>query len=366
MIKKTVAAAVALAAFSALGYAQHEGKKPAAHAFQIKDDSFSYQYSSWMRDPFTTKVDDTSKAQNIVKHIVDYNHVDIGSKFGDNVYNVQYLISSRANPVSTDFFAGNTQNGAKDVYMTYRHNIPFNRLFNTKKFEFGPVKDVYGWFGFDYGTKSDAWENQRRSPMVGIGAAIKVPNKGFWNIGAGWTREWNEEGTDITSYSNPANWDWSAGYYYIAKPNSWGQPILYDHEATLNTSWSVPFSLGKAFMSFEGWGVLNSAKGYGACNLKVASVSATKTFGKYNTDATTHASDTYTTECHYAGSKPEAIIRPQVMFNFGKLIGPSHNWQIGAGWEYWNNMYGVDHKVHGTPDSTSIESAPFFALTIHL
>ena len=326
-----------------------EARKP--HVFLLNDNMFTYEFSSWFRDPFIATYDNSGnpiKANNISKHVVTFKHVDVGNKLGDNTFVMQYLSSNHINPTSTDHFHDNMTVGAKDVYMTFRHNFGLSRLTN-KDLSWGPIKDVLVTFGFDFGSKNDDFSNQRRSPMFGPGVAFKVPNHGYWNIVAMWTREWNQEGTDVTSYryctvisttdcqSNPG----FATGYVKPMPTTWGQPIEYDNSYTIQSSWGVPFALGKALMSFEGFAVFNGTKGYGAPELQPF------TGGHVWTQK---------------GTKPETIIRPTLYYNFGKAFGESHNWQIGVGYEYWNNLFGVDHhKYPGT-----LENAPFLSLNIHL
>jgi hypothetical protein len=97
----------------------------------------------------------------------------------------------------------------------------------------------------------------------------------------------------------------------------------------ISTAWNIPFKVAKVPLSFEGFGLLNTSKGPdGAGN----------------------------------PTKPETLLHPKLMYNFGKLIGEKHNWQIGVGYEYWEHKYGEDTKHN----SGSIQNAPFAALTIHL
>ena len=90
--------------------------KKAAYAFQMQDNTVSYLYSASMRDLYTTKTYDESKAQNIVKNGYNFNHTDVGSKFGDNVFQAEFLASSRAGAASgADYHAANGS-GALDAY----------------------------------------------------------------------------------------------------------------------------------------------------------------------------------------------------------------------------------------------------------
>lgn len=354
MFKTSIAAVVVICAMftTSLAFAQTpEGntvKRPAK--FLIQDNEFRYWYTSWMRDPYITNPG-TGKAQNISKNIVEFIHVDLGNKLGDNTFDMQYLSDNTTNPVSVPYFHDSTKVGSKDIYMTFRHDIVIDRIIN-RDLSIGPIKNFVVTVGADFGGKNDDFGNQRRSPMVGPGVNFKVPNGGYWKLVALWTREWNNEGTDVTAY------DPNVPY----KPTAWGKPIVYSQEASLQTAWGVPFALGKAPIIFEGFGVLNSAKGYGAGNLL------------YNNPQSPNPN--YAPGSYYEffqGTRPEALLHGLLVYNFGSLFGSGHNWQIGVGYEYWHNEFGVpqfSQPVNGVPASSlcnsCIESAPFATINIHL
>jgi len=323
--------------------------------FLVNDNMFSYSFSPYYRDPLIGDFA-ANKAYNIAKHVVEFKHVDVGNRFGDNTFVMSYLSSNHINPTSAEHFHDNITIGAKDVYMTYRHMMWFGQLLG-KDLSKGFIKDYGITFGADFGSKNDDFSNQRRSPMVGPSVSFKVPNHGYWNLAAMWTREWNQEGTDVTEWrycngASTANCQPAPGpvflqgnpvpvIYNVPVPSKWGQKIVYANTYTFQTSWGIPFALGKAPMEFDGFGVFNGSKGYGAPELTPF------TGGHVWTQK---------------GTKPETIIRPVLEYNFGSLFGEGHKYQIGIGYEYWNNLFGVDHhKYYG-----ALQNAPFIQLKIHL
>jgi hypothetical protein len=315
--------------------------KSAAHkryAFQIQDNSFAYEYIPAMRAPFNDTVDSAgTKASNTMAHLVDYTHFDMGYKLGDNVIDLSYFIDSRSEPVSP-YFYNNDNTGDKPFYATVRHNFVLNRLFNTDKFAFGPIRDVFITVGADYGSNNNTFGNQRRSPMVGPGVSFKINHGGFWNLSAMWTKEWNHEGTDITAWGYDVTT--ASGALFDGnglKPISYGRSVVYDATYTIQTSWGYPFSIAsKLPMYFTGWGVMNGTKGY-----------ASKSMIPYT--GGTFYGNAIPAEYTMAGTKPEYILKPSLRYNFGSLFGPGHNWQVGVGYYYWLNVYGIDHHIH--PDT---------------
>jgi nucleoside-specific outer membrane channel protein Tsx len=332
------------------GQAQPKREKPAS--FIIQDNEFRYFYSSWFRDPYITNPV-TGKAQNISKNVIEFVHVDLGNKLGDNVFDMQYLSDNTTNPVSVPYFHDNTHDGSKDVYMTFRHDIVLDRIVN-KDLSWGPIKNWVVSVGADFGSKNDDFSSQRRSPMVGPGVNFKIPNGGYWKVVAMWTREWNEEGTDVTAYDPMVPY----------KPTAWGKPVVYAQEASLQTGWGVPFALGSAPFIFEGFGVLNSAKGYGAGNLLYNNPQAPDPH---------YASGSYF--MFFQGTRPELLLHGLLVYNFGSLVkkGGTHIWQIGVGYEYWHNIFGVPQfgvPINGLPGSalcnSCIANTPFATINIHM
>ena len=286
MIRKILASAILLGATfcSSAAYAQ------------FQDNVFRYWYSNDFREP------DTNKGENITKNILSFTHVDAGNSLGNNFLNVDMLKSNAGDPTAS--ISGHSTTGATEVYIVYRHDVSLNSAYKTKKFAFGPVRDVLITAGVDLNTKNTTFAPEKRMPVFGPTFALKIP-KGFWDVSFLWDKEWNNNG-----YAHHG--------------------VEFHSAAMLTTAWGIPlFKIAKAPVSFEGFGLLNSTKGPDA-------------FGN--------------------GTKPETLLHPKVMYNFGKLIGEKHNWQIGAGYEWWNNKFGNDN--HNNPGSCA--HAPFVELAIHL
>jgi hypothetical protein len=265
-----------------------------AHA-QFQDNSFRYWYSSSFRES------DTNDGKNIAKNILSFTHVDGGYKLGNNFLNVDMLKSNAGDPTAA--VSNGTEEGATEVYVVYRHDVSLNKVLNTKKFAFGPVKDVLITAGADLNTKNTEFAPEKRMPVFGPTFALKVP-RGFWDVSFLWNKEWNNNG-------------------YV------GREVVFNSAAMISTAWGVPFKIGKAPLSFEGFGLLNSTKGKDG-------------FGN--------------------GTKPETLLHPKLMYNIGSLFGEKHNYGIGVGYEYWNNKFGNDN--HANPGSCA--NAPFVEVALHL
>ena len=380
MIKKLSVIVIAMCAMftASLTFAQPgpSGEITKPHAFLIQDNEFRYENSSWYRDPFISvncsyAAVHTCPAANLAKNVLGFTHVDLGNKLGDNVFDVQLMMDNKSNPVSVAYFHDSPNAGSKDFYVTFRHDLVIDRLVN-KDLGVGPIKNWLIEVGADLAEKNDDFANQRRSPMVGPGVNFKIPNGGYWKVVAMWTREWNNEGTDVTSWSytapdtglssinSPAACDESG---CIPSPHTWGQKVVYSpREVTIQTGWGVPFALGKAPIIFEGWSTLNTAKGYGAQQLVPYT-----------------GSGFFSTSAYYnMATRPESYTHARIMYNFGSLLkeGGTHVWQIGVGYEYWHNEFGVGQDspvpdslgfAKGTYQCTScIGNTPFLSLDIHL
>ncbi len=265
-----------------------------AHA-QFQDNAFRYWYSPSFREP------DTNDGKNIAKNIISFTHVDGGNLLGNNFLNVDMLKSNAGDPTAS--LSGTTE-GAMEVYIVYRHDVSLNKVTKSKKFAFGPVKDVLITAGADFNTKNTEFAPLKRMPVFGPTFAMKVP-KGFWDVSFLWDKEWNNNGIV-------------------------GKGVEFKSAAMLATAWSIPVvKIAKAPLSFDGFAELNSSKGKDG-------------FGN--------------------GTKPETLLHPKLMYNFGQLISERHNWQIGVGYEYWNNKFGNDN--HMNPGACA--NAPFGELAIHL
>lgn len=323
LFKTALIVAVFLGAMSVLAQ-----DAPVKHpAFTFMDDNVSWFYGTNFREPYVGHGETDNIANNIPKNGIDFQHIDGGNKYGDNFLDITLLIANRQNPVSVAYYHNNAGNGSMDFYTTFRHDIVLSRLFNTKKLSFGPIDDVALTIGADIAAKNDDFSNERKSPMVGPSILFKAPNHGVIKVSAMWTKEWNEEGTDITSWGMDG------------QPKTWGKQVTYDNTYTIQAVWHIPFAVGRVPLTFRGFGVFNGSKGLNAGTLPAPGAQVV-----------------------YQGTKPETLLAPELMWSFGQhLFGEKHRWEIGPGYQWWNNKFGVDHhKAIGC-----LAHTPYIKTTIH-
>jgi hypothetical protein len=277
---------------------------PSAHALEWSDNSFHLAYGTAYREPFNPN--------NIGKTTLTYTHVD-GYKWGTNFLNIDFLYSTSGEgdnvqvggapfpPFNIPAQQLNTA-GAMEVYAVYRHTLSFNKVGNTKAFSFGPVRDVGFVAGIDLNTKNHAFSSRKIMPIGGLGFAFNVP--GFLNVELLVNKEWGVNGTFVKDTS-------------------------FDVTPTFAANWGIPVY---GPVTFEGWGAVNLPKGNGG----VAVAGDTKT---------------------------EVHLYPKVMVDVGQFFG-SRGYQLGVGFEYWLNKFGVDHN--NDPFGGSYAKTVFGEVAIHL
>ncbi len=239
-------------------------------------------------------------ATNISKNIYSFKHVS-GDKLGKNFFNADMLQSDSKDP------GASTTGGAQEVYALYR------RLFDLQKitganYAFGPVKNVGVTAGFDWNTKNDSYGSKKRMLVVGPTLMMDV-KQGFFDVSLLMLRESNDP--------NAGRFGFSTGRY------------SYKNHADLSMAWALP--TGVSNLDFEGWADFISAK------------------GKDETGATT---------------KPETHIYASFMYDVSAPVGASKNTlKVGAGYEYWKNKFGNDHK--GPAGQGAFAKTPFVKAEYH-
>jgi len=298
MHKKLLALIVVAVAFAA----------PAAQALDWSDNAFRYWYSTKFKEPGVGATGDL-KGYDISKNIVSFTHVD-GWKYGGNFLNVDMLISAGGSRADT---AGNSNDGATEVYAVYRTHLSLNKLTGSKTFSFGPLRDLLIETGIDLSTKNTAFAPHKVMPVIGPTFEIEVP--GFWSISLFANKEWNNN--SIAHVLPDGTVDFSHG-----------APVTFNTTFMVATAWGVPlFGLP---LSFEGFGNVNLPKGKDGFNNE---------------------------------TKTELLFHPKVMWDVGSAWGsPKSGYKLGVGWEYWVNKFGNDHNAV----SGALASTPFVEAAIHL
>jgi hypothetical protein len=123
-----------------------------AQAFEWVDDSMSYWYGPYFREPGVTSPTQPGGA-DIGKNIIEFTHAD-GWKYGTNFFDAQLMMSNRQDPaVATNHQAM----GAYEGYVLYRSDLSLNAMTGSKAFTFGPFSDVGINSGFDWDSKNTAY-----------------------------------------------------------------------------------------------------------------------------------------------------------------------------------------------------------------
>lgn len=277
------------------------GARPAS-ALDWSDNALRYQFGPSFAEPGVTKdLTPNGPADSVSKNILSFQHAD-GYKYGGNFFIVNVLLSSSTDP------AQNSKQGATEVYAIYRSNLSLNKILKTKAFEFGPLRDVMIEVGADLSAKNTAFAPHVMKPVAGLATALAVP-AGFWTIGVLAEKEWNNNG--IASVRN--------GQVDFTR----GGSVEFDTTLLLASSWGVPVYKS---VSFEGFANVVLPKGKDGFN---------------------------------AQTKTEVLLHPRIMWDVGTLFD-SKGYQIGAGYEYWLNKFGDDHRLTGGAEqSTFVVEAAF-------
>lgn len=187
--------------------------------------------------------------------------------------------------------------GAQEVYGVYRHTLSLGQLFDTK-IKFGPIKDVGVTIGFDRNSKNDPVSPRVRKAMIGPTFIFDAP--GFFSVSFLLRQERNHNGIV-------------------------GTPVTFEDTWGVSLGWDIPVSVWNA--KFDGFLDYIAAKGKDG-------------FG--------------------ADTAPETVSRTYLMFDIGSFFGKKQTFYAGAGYEYWNNKFGV---ASGPGNQTN---APMLTLRAYL
>ncbi|MFZ1614303.1 MAG: hypothetical protein WAT51_09050, partial [Holophaga sp.] len=216
----------------------------------------------------------------IKKDIFFLNHVS-GYSLGSNFFNVDMLKSDSKDPANAT-----GSNGAQEVYVAYRHNLSLSKLFGTK-LSGGILRDVEFTAGFDYNAKNTTFAPSVFKVMAGPTVSFQVP--GFFTLGV--------------LYYNEKNHNSFGGFASGGQVN-----VSFDPTYQVAAAWGIDIPLGPVNSKFKGFGTYTGAKGKDGS-----------------------AIDT----------KPETLVDMFWMIDASPVLGAKKGtWQIGPGFQYWNNKFG--------------------------
>jgi hypothetical protein len=229
-----------------------------------------------------------------------------GFRYGSYAFNVDYLVSSMANPEAgpTNQYGYPTpgSGGAQEVYSVGRVSLSASKVFG-RSFSYGFIRDFGLTTGYEFGAKNDSFGERARMLVLGPTIEFSIP-QGFWNVTLGVRTESNHNGiTNVDVRFNPA--------------------------VHLESSWLYPFRLGPVPLVFKGFASLTGPKGKDG----------------FGVNTTT-----------------EFLTRVSLLADVGSFAGHPRTAYAGIGYEYWHNMY-------GTPSSeqpgTTQTSCPMFVVEVH-
>lgn len=229
-----------------------------------------------------------------------------GFRFGSYAFNVDYLVSSMANPEAgpTNQYGYPTpgSGGAQEVYSVGRVSLSASKIFG-RSFSYGFIRDFGLTAGYEFGTKNDAYAERARMLVFGPTIEFAIP-RGFWNVTLGVRTESNHDGiTNVDVHFNPA--------------------------VHLESSWLYPFRIGPVPLVFKGFASVTGPKGNDGFGVKTTT---------------------------------EFLTRAYLMADIGSFAGHPRTVYAGIGYEYWHNMYGTPASEQPGTTQTSV---PMFVAELH-
>jgi len=224
--------------------------------------------------------------KSVQKQIISLDGV-YGNSLGSNFFNVDMLKSDANDPVNNNN-GGNAAKGAQEVYVAYRNNLSFSAM-TGKKVSAGIIRDVEWTTGFDWNAKNTTFAPSVYKLMTGPTLSFNVP--GFATLGVQYYKEWNHNAF-ATSFGNTGNVN-----------------VVFKATYQINAAWGIDVPFGK----FKGFAAYTGTKG--------------KTGDLIDT-------------------KAETLIDMYYMFDVSRVLSAKKGtWQIGPGFEYWDNKFGVPTKA---------------------
>jgi hypothetical protein len=278
--------------------------KPAPFFF-VNDNAITYYHAFNATDPGTSVT---------AKNVAEYTHFDVW-KYGTNFFDIQGLQSDNRDPASP-CVPGQGCIGAVEVYALFRSTLGFNELSGTKMFSAGPLKDVSFEFGADANTENNPFTPEKKDAVAGLQFAFALPYKGFFNVSPMFYQEWNHEGLFPISTA-------------AAYPAGFGRSVQFQPTYDVELVYSQPLGFLPVPLKVNGFTNIHGPKG----------------------------SDGFGTP-----TKEEVLSETHLTLDAGQMLAGKPNWiDLWAGYRYWYNKFGADHKL--TP--FAIESTALAGITWH-
>lgn len=257
----------AVAALAAVGFA--------AQAAEWSDTALSERYGQNFCEPYV--------GCGVGKHIFNLTNVS-GYAYGTNFISIDMLNSDAKNP-GVDGSGNKSKTGAQEAYVAYRNTVDFSK-FTSSPIKYGIVRSVGATAGFDWNTKNDSYGSKKQMAVVGPTVMFDVP--GFLNFSI-------------------------LELYESNSPNNTPSRYTYKSHPALDAAFGIPFSIGPAKFSFEGYMDYIDRKG----DLEPLFGNPSNKSGR---------------ETHFDG---------RIMLDVSPLLtAKPKTFQLGFEYEFWKNKFG--------------------------
>lgn len=221
-----------------------------------------------------TQFRDNGNDAEFGKSIITIQHAS-GYKYGRNFFFID-LVKSDAG-----------DNKAGEVYGEYYHTLSLSKLgaFDLKG---NFVKDVGITAGLNYGSKNSEFGPNPKVLLLGPTFDLDLPGFAFFNV-------------DVLAYHDAGSFSGFGGGQLCGSTKTTFQ---------ITPAWKLPFSIGSAKFSFEGF--LDEIGSHGTC-------------------------------------KNQVLTQPQLRWDVGNHFGKPDSVYLGFEYQYWRNKFGIKGRNESFP-----------------
>jgi nucleoside-specific outer membrane channel protein Tsx len=242
--------------------------------------SFYSQAADWSDTEVSilkgSKYHDNGNGSDIKKTIVTLQHAS-GYKYGRNFFFVDSLKSDR-----TDHHYG-------EIYGEYYHTLSYSKIAKADWSE-NFIKDVGLSGGINYGAKNSPYGSNPTVYLLGTTFDLKIPGFNFFHLNF---FAYNDNSTH-SGFGGGKNCGQVATTYQVTP------------------TWNLPFSIGNAKFSFEGF--MDIIGKHGSCEQQI-------------------------------------LTQPQLRWDIGNYFGQAGTVFIGIEYQYWKNKYGLKNHDDNMPQA---------------
>lgn len=221
-----------------------------------------------------TRFHDNGNNIDIAKTIITLQHAS-GYKYGRNFFFVDMIKSDSAD------------NNAGEVYVEYRHTLSISKIGDMDWSQLF-IKDVGITGGINYGSKNNTFGSNPKGLLLGPTFDLNIPSFAFFNV-------------DVLAYKDTGTFSGFGGGRLCGDSNTtyWVTP-----------AWKLPFSIGSAKFSFEGF--IDIIGKHGNCVRQV-------------------------------------LTQAQLRLDVGNHFGKPGAVFLGIEYQYWHNKFGIDGRRESLP-----------------